>query len=183
MNKFELHVCMDPSNPFMNKFDSKAFMAMGFLYFSEYFNNDAMAMEKALRNDSIHSKTSSNECVFHLCMALGFFYVGYFPLLSRSLCFHANWHWKEDILYESIPLKTSHTIIRYEWNRSLWNHFLETLETFLSVNSLSIINPSLFISSLIHIFLGRAWWIKENKSPIGFNPFKKLHEWIRVTFL
>jgi len=81
---------MDPSNPFMNEFDSKAFMAMGFLYFSEYFNNDAMAMEKALRNDSIHSKTSSNECVFHLCMALGFFYVGYFPLLSRSLCFHAN---------------------------------------------------------------------------------------------
>jgi len=81
---------MDPSNPFMNEFDSKAFMAMGFLYFSEYFNNDAMAMEKALCNDSIHSKTSSNECVFHLCMALGFFYVGYFPLLSRSLCFHAN---------------------------------------------------------------------------------------------
>jgi len=73
MNEFELHVCMDPSNPFMNKFDSKACMAMGFLYFSEYFNNDGMAMEKARRNDSIHSKPSSNECVFHLFMALGFF--------------------------------------------------------------------------------------------------------------
>jgi len=61
MNEFELHVCMDPSNPFMNEFDSKACMAMGFLYFSEYFNND-----------------------------LGSFYVGYFSFLSRSLCFDAN---------------------------------------------------------------------------------------------
>ena len=44
MKEFELHVRMDPSNPFMNEFDSKACMAMGFLYFCEYFNNDAMAM-------------------------------------------------------------------------------------------------------------------------------------------
>jgi len=90
MNEFELHVSMDPSNPFMNEFDSKACMAMGFLYFSKYFNNDFVGMEKALCNDSIESKTSSNECVFHLCMDLGFFYVGYFSFLSRSLCFDAN---------------------------------------------------------------------------------------------
>ena len=38
----------------------------------------------------------------------------------------------------------------YEWYQSLWIPFLEILEIFISVNWLSIINPSLFISNLIH---------------------------------
>ena len=122
--------------------------------------------------------------VFSTYVRLWVFLCGIFSFYFSFVMFWCKLtNWKEDILYESIPLKPSHTIICYEWNRSHWNPFVETLETFLSVNSLSIINPSLFISSLIHRFQGRAWWIKENKSLIGFNPFKKLHQWIRVTFL
>ena len=42
------------------------------------------------------------------------------------------------------------TVLPYQWNWAFWNPFLET---FLSVNSVSISNVSLIISNLIHSFL------------------------------
>ena len=85
--------------------------------------------------------------VFSTYVRLWVFLCGIFSFYFSFVMFWCKLtNWKEDILYESIPLRPSHTIICYEWNRSHWNPFVETLETFLSVNSLSILNPSLFIS-------------------------------------
>ena len=54
-------------------------------------------------------------------------------------------------LFYSVRMQSSPLLhLPYEWYQALWNPFLEILEIFISVNWLSIINPSLFISNLIH---------------------------------
>ena len=66
------------------------------------------------------------------------FFCKYF--MFRSVLFGFQIFGVGSVLFGCKYREALKTILPYGWNRAVWNHFLETLETLLSLNSFNIIN-------------------------------------------
>jgi len=89
-----------------------------------------------LGNPSFHHLTILIPC--YLKSHSYIFFCKYF--MFRSVLFGFQIFGVGSVLFGCKYREAMKTILPYGWNRAVWNHFLETLETLLSLNSFNIIN-------------------------------------------
>jgi len=85
---------------------------------------------------------------------LSFYQFAYNYFMFRYVLFGLQLFYVISVLFGCKYREGTKTILPYQCNRALWDLSLETLETFISVNYFSIINPSLlsqisFIASFL----------------------------------
>jgi len=85
---------------------------------------------------------------------LSFYQFAYNYFMFRYVLFGLQLFYVISVLFGCKYREGTKTILPYQCNRALWDLSLETLETFISVNYFSIINPSLLSQiSFIDSFL------------------------------
>jgi len=82
--------------------------------------------------------------------------------MFRSVLFRSKLFYVISVLFGCKYREGTKTIFPYQCNWSLWDHSLETLEKFISINSFIIINPSIlsqisFIASFLSHIANHHW--------------------------
>jgi len=82
--------------------------------------------------------------------------------MFRSVLFRSKLFYVISVLFGCKYREGTKTIFPYQCNWALWDHSLETLEKFISINSFIIINPSIlsqisFIASFLSHIANHHW--------------------------